>query len=209
MQTYRLGFLRRKGRFVNRFLRVMKGCFLDFGDLCCNFVGAFEMLSIAKDTRVNSQKVQTNTKTKKTMSIYYKLYQNKRKGSTTKDKWYARSAVMGKTVSLEDLAEHMAQHNTPYSEGVIKGVLTDMITCIRELVLEGKAVKIPNLCIFSAGISTAPADSAKDFTVAANVKSVYLRSRTTGKFTRDEITRLANLRELTNYSVNKEDETQP
>ena len=24
-QTYRLGFLRRKGRFVNRFLRVMKG----------------------------------------------------------------------------------------------------------------------------------------------------------------------------------------
>ena len=141
------------------------------------------------------------------MSIYYKLYQNKRKGSTTKDKWYARSAVMGKTVSLEDLAEHMAQHNTPYSEGVIKGVLTDMITCIRELVLEGKAVKIPNLCIFSAGISTAPADSAKDFTVAANVKSVYLRSRTTGKFTRDEITRLANLRELTNYSVNKEDET--
>ena len=73
------------------------------------------------------------------MSIYYKLYQNKRKGSVTKDKWYARSAVMGKTVSLEDLAEHMAQHNTPYSEGVIKGVLTDMITCIRELVLEGKA----------------------------------------------------------------------
>ena len=58
------------------------------------------------------------------MSIYYKLYQNKRKGSVTKDKWYARSAVMGKTVSLEDLAEHMAQHNTPYSEGVIKGVLT-------------------------------------------------------------------------------------
>ena len=58
------------------------------------------------------------------MSIFYKLYQNKRKGSVTKDKWYARSAVMGKTVSLEDLAEHMAQHNTPYSEGVIKGVLT-------------------------------------------------------------------------------------
>ena len=55
------------------------------------------------------------------MSIFYKLYQNKRKGSVTKDKWYARSAVMGKTVSLEDLAEHMSQHNTPYSEGVIKG----------------------------------------------------------------------------------------
>ena len=62
-QTYRLVFLRRKGRFVNRFLRVMKGCFLDFGDLCCNFVGAFEMhLSIAKDTRVNQQKYEPTQK---------------------------------------------------------------------------------------------------------------------------------------------------
>ena len=37
-QTYRLGFLRRKGRFVNRFLRVMKGWFLVSGILCRNFV---------------------------------------------------------------------------------------------------------------------------------------------------------------------------
>ena len=72
-------------------------------------------------------------------------------------KWYARVVTMGKTVTLEELAEHMAQHNTPYSEGVIRGVLTDMVNCIRELVLEGKSVKIPNLAIFSAGIkSTGP-----------------------------------------------------
>ena len=37
-QTYRLGFLRGKGRFVNRFLRIMKGWFLASGILCCNFV---------------------------------------------------------------------------------------------------------------------------------------------------------------------------
>jgi hypothetical protein len=37
-QTYRLGFLRRKGRFVNRFLRILKGRFLASGILCCNFV---------------------------------------------------------------------------------------------------------------------------------------------------------------------------
>lgn len=141
------------------------------------------------------------------MSIFYKLYQNTRKGSTTEGKWYARTAVMGKTVSLEELAEHMAAHNTPYSEGIIKGVLTDMINCIRELVLEGKAVKIPNLCIFSAGITTKAADSAKEFSAASNVRSVYLRARTTGKFTRDEITKKANVRELTNYSVVKEDNT--
>ena len=37
-QTYRLGFLRQKGRFVNRFLRIQKGRFLASGILCCNFV---------------------------------------------------------------------------------------------------------------------------------------------------------------------------
>ena len=65
MQTYRLGFLRRKGRFVNRFLHLTEACFLDSGDLCCNFVGAFEMhLSIAKDTRVNQQKYKPTQKLK-------------------------------------------------------------------------------------------------------------------------------------------------
>ena len=37
-QTYRLGFLRRKGRFVNRFLRILKGWFLASEILCRNFV---------------------------------------------------------------------------------------------------------------------------------------------------------------------------
>ena len=82
------------------------------------------------------------------MSIFYRKYQNKNHRSPSYGKWFGRAVVLGKTVTLEDLAEHMAQHNTPYSEGVIKGVLTDMVTCIRELVLEGKSVKIPNLCIF-------------------------------------------------------------
>lgn len=139
------------------------------------------------------------------MSIFYRLYRNSNEKSAAYGKWYARAAVMGKTVNLEELAEHMAAHNTPYSEGIIKGVLTDMINCIRELVLEGKAVKIPNLCIFSAGITTRPADSAKEFSVASNVRSVHLRARTTGKFTREEITKKANVRELTSYSVVKED----
>ena len=135
------------------------------------------------------------------MSTFYRLYQNNSENFVNKGKWYARSVVMGKMVGLEELAEHMAEHNTPYSEGIIKGVLTDMINCIRELVLDGKAVKIPNLCIFSAGIQSKPADTVKDFSVQQHVKGVYLRTRTTGKFTRDEITKKANLRELSKYDV--------
>ena len=75
-----------------------------------------------------------------------------------------------------------------------------MVNCIRELVLEGKAVKIPNLCIFSAGITTAPAAKAEDFSAAKNVLSAYLRARSTGHFTRDEVTKKASIRELPEYS---------
>ena len=135
------------------------------------------------------------------MSIFYRKYQDNRETSTTRGKWFGRTVTLGKTVTLEDLAEHMAEHNTPYSEGVIKGVLTDMVNCIRELVLEGKAVKIPNLCIFSAGIQTKGADTAEDFSAATNVVSAYLKARSTGRFTREEVTKKANIRELPEYTT--------
>ncbi len=135
------------------------------------------------------------------MSIYYRKYQNNNQKSKNYGQWYGRSVTMGKTVTLEDLAEHMSQHNTPYSEGVIKGVLTDMVNCIRELVLEGKSVKIPNLCIFSAGIKTRGAESAEKFSASTNVQSAYLKARSTGRFSREEVTKKANIRELPEYSV--------
>lgn len=141
------------------------------------------------------------------MSIFYRKYQNKNRGSVSYGKWFGRSVTLGKTVTLEDLSEHMAQHNTPYSEGVIKGVLTDMVNCIRELVLEGKSVKIPNLCIFSAGIKTVGAENPEDFTAATHVRSAYLKARSTGRFTREEVTKKASIRELPEYSTGADDVT--
>ena len=148
-------------------------------------------------------------KTLTTMSIFYRKYQNKNEKSKTFNQWYGRTVTMGKTVELEDLAEHMAQHNTPYSEGVIKGVLTDMVNCIRELVLEGKSVKIPNLCIFSAGIKTRGADRAQDFSAATNVVSAYLKARSTGRFSREEVTKKASIRELPEYTTGSEENPEP
>jgi nucleoid DNA-binding protein len=140
------------------------------------------------------------------MSIFYRKYQNNNKKSTSYGKWFGRSVSLGKTVGLEDLAEHMSQHNSPYSEGVIKGVLTDMVNCIRELVLEGKSVKIPNLCIFSAGIKTKGADTAEEFLVPTHVQSAYLKARSTGRFTRDEVTKKASIRELPKYMTDEGNE---
>lgn len=84
--------------------------------------------------------------------ILIKLVKNKNK--TIKEaygKYYARPVVT-ETIGIDELAEHMASHNTPFSKGAIKGLLTDMVSCVKELVLQNKAVKIDNLAIFSIGI---------------------------------------------------------
>ncbi len=130
--------------------------------------------------------------------LHYKVYQNKNKATKGYGKWYGR-AVVNQTISLDQLAEHMANHNTPYSKGAIQGVLTDMVSCIRELVLDGNAVKIPNLAIFSAGFTTKGESDRASFTAGRSIKSAHLRARSTGDFTRAELTRAANISEATRY----------
>ena len=115
-------------------------------------------------------------------------------GPLTKGLYYA-FPVITETVDLDGLAEHMANHNTPYSKGAIKGVLTDMVSCIRELVLQGVAVKIPNLAIFSIGIKNKEgAEREELFDVANYIEGVKLRARGTGEFSSQQINLAATLK---------------
>ena len=106
-----------------------------------------------------------------------------------------------KTYDTERLAKHMANHNTPYSAGVVKGVLTDMISCIKELILDGKNVKLDDLAIFSVGIvSRKGAASAADFTLADNVKGLKLRARATGELSNAQINLEGQMKEAAVYN---------
>ena len=113
--------------------------------------------------------------------ILYVLKQNKNSKSAAYGKFFAYP-VIEETIDLDALAEHMSNHNTPYSKGAIKGMLTDMVGCIKELLLEGKNVKIADLAIFSLGIkNNCGAVSEEAFTVSKNIKGVKLRARATGE----------------------------
>ena len=113
--------------------------------------------------------------------ILYVLKQNKNSKSAAFGKWFA-FPVIEETIDLDALAEHMSNHNTPYSKGAIKGMLTDMVGCIKELLLEGKNVKIADLAIFSLGIkNNGGAASEEVFSVSKNIKGVKLRARATGE----------------------------
>ena len=112
------------------------------------------------------------------------LYQNKNQSNKKAyQKWYPR-VVVEETIGLEELSEHMASHNTPFSKGAIKGILTDAVACTRELLLLGKNVKFPDLAIFSVGLRVnSGAESPEDFSVTKNVAGLKLRARGTGYLT--------------------------
>ena len=109
---------------------------------------------------------------------------------------------MEETLEIEKLAKHMSNHNTPYSSGVIKGVLADMVACTKELILDGKNVKLDDLAIFSVGIvSKKGAQSAADFSLANNVKGLKLRARATGELSNAQINLDGQLKEASLYAV--------
>ena len=109
-------------------------------------------------------------------------------------KYYAYP-VVNQTIGIDGLANHMSSHNTPFSPGAVKGMLTDMVICIRELALQGIAVKIDNLAIFSIGIKNKQgADTEKEFSVAKNIEGVKLRARATGELVADRLTLDATLK---------------
>ena len=113
--------------------------------------------------------------------IRYVLKQNKNEDSKVYGMWFAYP-VIEETLNLDALAEHMSNHNSPFSKGVIKGLLTDMVNCIKEQLLEGKNVKIDDLAIFSIGIKNKKggATSEEDFNVSKHISNVKLRARATG-----------------------------
>ena len=120
------------------------------------------------------------------------FYKNKRQGDENLGKVYGR-AENAAPINIEKLAEHMAQHNTPFSAGTIKGILTDMVSCIKELILMGQPVKLDNLAIFKASVVSTPANDVESFELDENVKSLKLLAIATGRLTRKNLTQGAQL----------------
>lgn len=110
------------------------------------------------------------------MALTYKLFQIKSGNADIKGMWRARLVYEG-TKSLADVAEHMHNHNTPYSQGAIQGILTDMVNCIIELTAQGYIIDIPNFARFKAKIKAKGVENLSDFKVNTCVKNVVMTVR--------------------------------
>lgn len=129
--------------------------------------------------------------------IKFVLKKNANKNSAAFNKWYAYP-VIEQTMNLRQLAKHMAQHNAGFSEAQCLGVMTAMVACIKEMILDGKNVKIDDLAIFSCGIrNTGGAQTEEEFSVTEHIKTVKFRARATGLLSNKQLDLDATLKRAT------------
>ena len=131
------------------------------------------------------------------------ISQNKVVGSASYGKYYPRVSYK-QTMNIHDMAVHMAEHNTPFSEGTIEGILRDFVKCVREQTLNGNTVKVDNLAIFKVSVigngckelydaNTDKTITASIGTIGKNdktgpaVNSLKLLAQATGEYTREEL----------------------
>ena len=102
------------------------------------------------------------------------------KADITETKAYG-TAQIHERLSFDDFCRHIAEHNSPFSKGTIKGILTDAVACLREQMLAGNSVELGDMGNFHVELQTEGAVTTDDFT-ADNIKKVNVRWQPSKRF---------------------------
>ena len=110
--------------------------------------------------------------------ILYEVYRNDIKDSESVmyGKWYARLKSI-ETLTLPKMAKHISEHGSVFTEDVVEGVLKKFKTCLLEMLLDSKKVKIAGLGTFylTAECQKGGADKEEDFNVNQHLAALHIR----------------------------------
>ena len=108
--------------------------------------------------------------------IFYELKQNKNQKSSIFGKWFAHSKTV-ETMNTRKMAQHISEHGSVYTSDVVFGVLEKFRSCLVEMLLESKRVKIDGLGTFFTTIENVEGGAQKkdEFNVNKNLKGLHIR----------------------------------
>ena len=108
--------------------------------------------------------------------IIYEVYQNQNEHSRAFGKYYARVKYL-ESMNTRRLSNHIAEHGSIYTPDVVYGVMEKFRSCLLEMLLESKRVKIEGLGTFYATIecSKGGAVSKENFNVQKNIEGLHIR----------------------------------
>ena len=119
-----------------------------------------------------------------------------------KELWYA-TVVTDREMNFEEFVDHISSHNSPYSRGTVHGVMMDMLDCLKELILDGKSVRLGDLGLFSIGMSSR-GEVSRDKVTSASVEGIHLLVKNTKNWSNSELKKLCK---ITAYDARGDEET--
>jgi predicted histone-like DNA-binding protein len=110
--------------------------------------------------------------------ILYEVYKNDIKDSESVmyGKYYARLKSI-ETLNMPKLARHISEHGSVFTEDVVEGVMKKFKSCLLEMLLESKKVKVAGLGTFylTCECQKGGADKEEDFNVREHLKALHIR----------------------------------
>ena len=108
--------------------------------------------------------------------ILYEVKLNQNTSSSAYGKWYAQIKNL-ETLNTRKLAQHISEHGSIYTPDVVYGVLEKFRSCLVEMLLNSKKVKIEGLGTFYCTLENQKNGAAKkeDFNVNKHLKALHIR----------------------------------
>ena len=76
-------------------------------------------------------------------------------------KAYASMQLTG-ALNINELSKHIQEHNSVFSRGTIVGCITEMVDCIREMLLQGYKIELGDLGSFVPSVTSQGAKTKDD-----------------------------------------------
>ena len=108
--------------------------------------------------------------------ILYEVKKNMNTASKTYGQWYGRAKSL-ETMNTRKLAQHISEHGSIYTSDVVFGVLEKFRSCLIEMLLESKKVKIEGLGTFYTTLECKKGGAlTKDkFNISSNIDGLHIR----------------------------------
>ena len=108
--------------------------------------------------------------------ILYEVKQNRNQYNSGFGQWYAKVKAL-ETLNTRKLAQHISEHASIYTPDVVYGVLEKFRSCLVEMLLNSKKVKIDGLGIFYTTLENTKngANKKEDFNVNKHLKALHIR----------------------------------
>ena len=108
---------------------------------------------------------------------------NLRKNTNTASKTYGQyygEAEATEPLSLKGFAKHLSEHGKLATYEMLVLVLQNVVSCMKELICQGQAVKLDGLGTFYPTVEGTGADSVLEYLPSVNIKGIHLRFRPEG-----------------------------